>query len=557
MSGIATIRQVSFKSLAIAWIFMLVATSSIFAQETNWRSDLMERKQVNGVDVRVHKGSVVLTQPDKTLYCDSAIEYLTTKDVVFIGNVRLEQNTGEILTGDSLTYKRTTRIATMTGRTVQLINKQSVLTTTELDYNMDDGFVRYRKGATIKDEKSTLVSQYGDYDRNKKVFYFTKDVVLTGDKSTLVTDTLHYYADQKMAYFYGPSTVTSPDGVIQSIKGRYNTETEKSFLEGRSFIDATDYTMTADILDYDKAGDRGVGHGKVIIFSKKDSAIITGEHGFYDGNKGVSKVWQGALMRSPAELIGPLGAERKDTIYLRADTLYAIGSQKRKDLKQRVFAWPKARVYKTNIQAIADSLVYEVSDSVLILYKDPVVWSAKNQITADTIKAYSRNQQLYRVYVRKDAFAVSIDTLGNFNQTKGRNMLAHFKKGKIDRIDVDGNGQSIYWVLDGDTAVSGMNKVICSDMIARFNAKGKLSKITFIKEPDAVFTPPQELKEPDTRLKGFKWRASERPTLLSMVGREKDPFTPRVFLPEKKKVEGQKKKSTVKPVKKKSKTLRK
>lgn len=535
--------------LLLAWMVCLLLAPKVVAQETGWTSDVLERTTKEGRDVRKLKGNVILTQPDKVLTCDSAIEYLDNKDITFLGNVMLRQNSGEVLTGDTLNYYRASRIATMKGKVVRLVNQQTTVTTTELDYSMESGKVSYRKGATIVDGKTTLVSKWGDYDREKQVFYFTRDVVLTGEKSVLNTDTLHYYSKEKMAYFYGPTKVKSPDGTISSTKGRYNTVTELARLEARSFIDAEDYTMTADVLDYDKVNDQGYGIGNVVMFSKKDSSIITGQEGYYNGNKGVSKVWGKPLLKSPADK-SPNGI---DTLYLRADTLLAFGSKKLPNLKQRVVAYPKARVFKTNLQAIADSLIYDVADSLLWLFRDPVVWSAKNQITADTIKAVSKRQKLDKVFIRQTAFVISIDTLGNYNQTKGRNMLAHFNEGKLKRIDVDGNGQSIYWVLDGDTAVTGLNRIVCSDMVIRFDTAGKLAKITFIKEPDAVFIPPHELEAPDTKLKGFKWRADERPTLELLTGRKQEPLEqpkpsaiPKaVTRPTKKKL----KKSTAQPLK--------
>lgn len=507
------------KRLALGLVLAYVSVlPSALAQETGWTSDLLERTTLNGRDVRKLKGNVVLTQPDKVLTCDTAIEYLDTKDIVFISRVVLRQNSGETLTGDTLTYRKASRVATMRGRTVQLVNKQTTVTTTELDYSMESGRVTYDKGATIVDGKTTLVSKNGQYDRDKEIFYFTNDVVLKGENNTLTTDTLHYHAKDNLAYFFGPSKVVSKDGTILSTKGRYNTKTEVAKLEAQSLIETDDYIMTAKVLDYDKAQDMGYGVGNVYMYSKKDSSTITGQEGYYNGLKGISKVWGNPLMKSPADKGGTL----VDTLYLRADTLIAIGSRKKPELKQRLLAYPHARFFKQNLQAIADSLVYEVSDSLLLMFKDPVVWSAKNQITADTIRALSRNQKLDKVYIRKDAFVVSIDTLGNYNQTKGKNMLAHFNKGKLSKIDVDGNGQSIYWVLDGDTAITGMNRIVCSDMIIRFGTEGKLSKITFINEPDGVFTPPHELKEPEKFLKGFIWRGTERPTLESLTGRKAD-----------------------------------
>ena len=41
--------------------------------------------------------------------------------------------------------------------------------------------------------------------------------------------------------------------------------------------------------------------------------------------------------------------------------------------------------------------------------------------------------------------------------------------------------------------------------------------MSFYVNPEATFIPPHELKEPDTRLKGFNWREDERPTLADIL----------------------------------------
>ena len=48
-------------------------------------------------------------------------------------------------------------------------------------------------------------------------------------------------------------------------------------------------------------------------------------------------------------------------------------------------------------------------------------------------------------------------------------MTAYFKKNSnIDHIDVNGNGESIYFALDEANKLIGMNKVECSNMIISF-----------------------------------------------------------------------------------------
>jgi hypothetical protein len=85
---------------------------------------------------------------------------------------------------------------------------------------------------------------------------------------------------------------------------------------------------------------------------------------------------------------------------------------------------------------------------------------------------------------------------------------------------VDGNGESIYYALEKDSALTGMNKVLCSNMIIRLDSN-KLKGISFIKKPDGKFVPPHEIQEPETKLKGFVWRKEEKPQLADMVGVKK------------------------------------
>jgi len=46
----------------------------------------------------------------------------------------------------------------------------------------------------------------------------------------------------------------------------------------------------------------------------------------------------------------------------------------------------------------------------------------------------------------------------------------------------------------------------------RFDSLNKVSTITFLKQPEAQFIPPHEIKKEETQLKGFQWRIKERPS---------------------------------------------
>jgi hypothetical protein len=54
----------------------------------------------------------------------------------------------------------------------------------------------------------------------------------------------------------------------------------------------------------------------------------------------------------------------------------------------------------------------------------------------------------------------------------------------------------------------------------RINFKdGKVNGINFYVKPDASFFPPKDIKEADSKLKGFSWRGPSRPKRKDVVRR--------------------------------------
>ena len=207
---------------------------------------------------------------------------------------------------------------------------------------------------------------------------------------------------------------------------------------------------------------------------------------------------------------------------MAADTLISVEAKPGQTTKRTVlYAFPKVQIFRGPMQGICDSLTYDRQDSIIYLNRDPVLWQAKNQLTADSIQIRSKRGQVDEMRLNANALAISQDTLLNFNQTKGRNMLAYFRANKLRRVDVLGNAESIFYALDNDTATTGMNRVLSANMRLLF-IESKLNKITVLSNPEARFIPPHELKPDEERLKGFRWRAKERPTRRQVLGKQFD-----------------------------------
>src|SRR6185369_9292803 len=177
--------------------------------------------------------------------------------------------------------------------------------------------------------------------------------------------------------------------------------------------------------------------GNVIMTSKAENMNIYGDHGYFDKISGISKVYGHAYVARVTD--------ENDTLFISADTLVSIESKDPK--KKRLLAYNHVRIFKSDLQGIADSLVYVASDSILYFYKQPVLWANENQMTSDSIRILLEKKKVSRIYMVSNSFVASQDSLENFNQIKGRKMTAFFNGKHIDHVLVEGNGESIYYAL--------------------------------------------------------------------------------------------------------------
>ena len=491
-------------------LFWLVLTVSAYAQkkqEIGLKADRIAVSNANGVEMRFFRGNVIFSRKTALLYCDSAHQNVTTNSITFMGQPRMVDDSNQVtLEGDTIFYNGATKKLQVVNNVV-LKDTQATLTTNFLRYDLESGVGFYSGGGKIVDDLNDLTSLYGQYDRKASLAYFEDSVVLIGEKFTLTTDTLFYNLTTKVADFSGPTTITSESGDILTSKGRYNTKTRKSDFGLRTTVSTPEYAITGDSLSYNRAEDIGKAFGDVFIQSVEDSTIIVGDSAYF------------SKPRNFAQVIGRVVVKQlvnADTLFIRTDTAFSFqyaDTAHPGDTIKKIAAYPNVRIYQNSLQARCDSLVFTANDSVFTFYGDPVLWSSGNQMTGDTIYAYMKEGGLDQLFIRKNGFIINQDTLLNFNQVKGRDITAYFDDSThIKRVNVDGNGQNIYYALENDTATLGMNKAICSDMVIKFVGKNQPGPITFIGQPDAKFIPPHEITPLESKLPGFIWREEEKPT---------------------------------------------
>lgn len=205
-------------------------------------------------------------------------------------------------------------------------------------------------------------------------------------------------------------------------------------------------------------------------------------------------------------------AQTKDTPQNSTDSLKKEGSSDTS--KTRIVkAFYNVRLFKSDLQAVADSVYYGMQDSMFRFMGNPMIWAQGSQISADTIFMQIVNQRMDNALLKDNAFMVNVvlDTL-KFNQMKGRKITVFFKNNNIDRLFVDGNAENLVFATNEKT---GVITEMFHDRGGRIKVKMDKNEIIdyiTIKKVDQKVYPFGMVNEENEILPGFIWRPQDRPT---------------------------------------------
>ena len=552
---------VNFKALkqnikvTFVFIFLLsLPMAAALAQQADklqYESDMLEGGTKDGQQFKKLVGNVRFVQGKTTIYCDSAFAYDKTNSMEAFGHVRIVDLEDSVtITSERLLYDGNGRLARLRGNVVY--EDDSVhLYTDNLDYDMVNKSATYFDGGKIVDGINTLESDKGTYDTEGKMMIFTDNVKMITPDYTLEAGNLVYNLITKIARTSSETTITTKDGkVLKSQQGsEFDTQRNTSlFYSGE--VETESYYLKGDRLMFDNQLGAYTATGHVFVLGKKDEVIITGDRADFWQDQGLAKVYGNPLLKK---------AMNDDTLYLRADTLLSIDDSL--EANKRLLAYHNVKIFKNDVQGKADSLAYFLADSVIRFYQDPVIRNQESQITADSIEVLVKNGNIDRMITNVNSFIISQDSTSNFNQIKGRKMIAYFDGSNIRNVDVTGNSESIYFIADEENPqkLIGMNRIICSNMKIIFT-DNQVSDIRFYTNPEGKFIPPHELKEDLKKLDGFNWRIDDRPRIeeiLSYVPGPKKKKEKAIIEEDKTKIEELLDKSVEEDIEKIKKTLKK
>lgn len=503
------IKNIHHLILPILLIF--VCSFSAFSQGKITIEDaesLVGGKNEAGEPYRKLIGNVVLRQGNTRIFGDSVILY-SQKNIseVFGERVRVEEGDSITVIGDKLIYDGNKRVAEMRNDVIYR-DPSMTLYSDNLDYDLKASLAYYFGGGRLVDTTNVLTSEEGSYNTVTNMASFKDSVVLVNPDYTLESDTLRYNTVTKVAYTMGPTVITRNDGMeLYAKAGSEYLTTQKQSIFGLGTIETESYVISGDQLFFDEISQLYRATANVEMVAKEDNVIISGDSAIYRKEAGITKIYGHAVMRKPMQM---------DTLYLSADTLVSLEDSIPEN--ERILAYKDVRIYRSDLQALSDSLAYHITDSILYFYQNPIMWNGGSQIVADSINVEVIEGQVRKMNTTENSFVISQDTIKNYNQVKGRDMVAYFEQGNIKQIDVEGNGESIYFALEQDTILVGMNKIIGSDLKIIFT-ENQVSNIHVYVKPQASFFPPHEITKDTRKLENFSWRAAERPSKAQVLER--------------------------------------
>jgi lipopolysaccharide export system protein LptA len=495
--------------MRIGWLLLLIIlTSSVFAQRKTKiklvKANKLTPAVYHGIKAQKLSGDVVFKHDKTLMYCDSAYFYEGSNTLDAFGNIHINDNKKVHIYSDTLKYSGNSKMAIFINNVI-LKDSSMTLTTNMLKYNLKTKIGNYITGGKIVDNKNVLTSKHGFYHSDIKTFYFQKNVKLVNPDYVMTSDTLIYNVNTEISYFKGPTLIVSNENSIYCENGWYNSRTNISSYSEHTFLRNTNQKLYSDSLYYDKNNAFGNAFNNVTLIDSVQNIVVKGNRAFYQEGEGSSYVTDSSL----AILIS--GNTKEDSLYLHADTLRI---EFNKDQEARLFiAYNKVKFYKTDLQGKCDSMVYRFEDSVLVMYHQPLIWGSNSQLSGKKIRTSMRNKKIDRIYIDTNSFVLQHDTLDYYNQVSGKNMIAYFKNDSIEKVDVLGNAQSVYFARDENNNLVGVNLGSSSDMRVDFNSEG-VSNIVYLGRPKASLNPIKKVSKRALYLRNFKsydyWRPKNK-----------------------------------------------
>lgn len=501
---------------------------------------------------------VQLEDEDANILRTNQLDYNTKDSVaVFYGGGAMKDKDGNVIESRRGVFESKTDVFTFVEQ-VEMFSDSLFFICDTLKYYSEEETAYFNGNTDGWYDENNISSHRGWYNRTDETFFFTGEVhILTRDYE-LWADSLFYDRNAEYSHLYGNVQLTDTvDNVIVLGDELEYFDTPKraqvrrkpavvmieqgeegpdslfiaadtlTYFTMRMFeIDSVVMAAAAERLELASLDPIGTARSK----NRQDTPAAPGPGG--GGMPGASRpgMADGVTAGAPGavsdtmaaaplpDTTGMAGLQDSVSSSIVSDSISGGGEDTLAvavpDTSEVIFieAYHDVRVFRKDMQARGDSLVYTGIDSIARLYVSPVIWyDSVNQVTSDSMMFIVRNSTLEKGYLLSNSFVISEAEKGRFyNQIKSPEMIGYFSDGQISKYDAMGGVSAIFYIAE-DSVINTVNKKDCKLMSAQMK-DGNIQRALYFETVKSDAYPVRDLSVEEHTLKGFNWQPDRRPS---------------------------------------------
>ena len=513
------------------------------------------------------RGSTVQLQDKQGNTLRTRFLDFNTKDsvAIFQNGAAMRDKDGQIIESTNGTYDSKTKVFEFV-RNVNMYVDSVFVKTEYLTYYSNEERATFDAPIYAWQDDKMLFSGFGQYDRGKEEFFFYNGVHALSQKQEMWADSLYFYRARNdvelrhnaevldttrnvmavadyMLYVYSLNRVTMRENAAVAAITEQDSQKDTLYMgadlivydgirmcdisyEDKAASDRRKQNMEVDAVEQyrkrnapppeksssEEPEEEEVSEDEVVVEEdvlEEETAVqdegVESEEGA-QGDDGASE--EEAEPESPEakpEAEGEVEAEPEpvaEEVVVEQDTTM-VGL---------LTASGHARMFRNDVQARCDSIVFFQLDSIARLYTNPVVWNeeGRHQYVADSIAVLIGDDRLKQADLMSNAFVIIQESDVCFDQIRAAEMMAYFDtSATLKRFDALGGTSALFYLEEnGDFATA--NRVECNIMSA-YMENGELDRVYYFENPKNNAYPVVKLPKEEKELRGFNWRASERP----------------------------------------------
>ena len=242
----------------------------------------------------------------------------------------------------------------------------------------------------------------------------------------------------------------------------------------------------------------------MVYVDRENKNELLCEHLIYNEQSGYGFATERALVKDFSQA---------DTLYMHGDSIKIFTFNINTDsVYRKIHCFRHVRAYRTDMQAICDSLVFNSQDSCMTMFQDPIVWNEGRQLLGEEIRVFMNDSTVRMAHVIGQALSVEkVDDHDRFNQISSKEMKAFFVDGNIHDAIAQGNVQTIFYPIDDkDTTIILLNYLETDTLKMFFTPERKLDHIWTCKGT-ATSYPLTQIPADRLKLEQFAWFEELRP----------------------------------------------